>query len=158
MAHAIIHHNNNGHYLATVTQAAILDVLPKTIWDKISNIIGLTEWVIDVKKTEFLSKTRRGIGAIRKLTFLDQSQVIEYVVGWKPESYLSYIATSGLPLDAYHATLSILPKGRISQLSWSSFLISDSTDKKQFEEFLTFIDSFYEKSLQNLKAKIEKVT
>jgi len=144
--------------LATVSQATILDASPKTVWDKISNITGLTEWVIDVKKTEFLSKTRRGIGAIRKITFLDQSQVIEYVVGWKPESYLSYIATSGLPLDAYHATLSILPKGKMSQLTWTSFLISNSTDKKQFEEFLLFIDVFYEKSLQNLKVKIEKAT
>lgn len=158
MTHTIIHHGDNGHYLATVTQTTTLDALPKTIWDKISNIIGLTEWVVDVKKTEFLSKTRRGIGAVRKITFFDQSQVIEYVIGWKPESYLSYIATSGLPLDAYHATLSILPKGKTVQLSWTSFLISDSSDKKQFGEFLSFIDGFYEKSLQNLKATIEKVT
>lgn len=158
MTYTIIHHNDNGHYLAKVSRAATLDALPKTIWDKISNIIGLTEWVIDVKKTELLSKTRRGIGAIRKITFLDQSQVIEYVVGWKPENYLSYIATSGLPLDAYHATLDISPKGKMSQLTWTSFLISNSTDKKQFEEFLSFIDGFYEKSLQNLKAKIEKAT
>jgi hypothetical protein len=158
VAHTIIHHSNNGHYLAKASQATTLNALPKTIWDKISNIIGLTEWVIDVKKTEFLSKTKRGIGTIRKITFLDQSQVIEYVVGWKPENYLSYIATSGLPLDAYHATLSILPKGKTSQLTWASFLISNSTDKKKFEEFLSFIDGFYEKSLQNLKAKIEKAT
>jgi len=158
MTYTIMHHINNGHYLATVQQTTTLDVLPKTIWDKISNIVGLTEWVIDVKKTEFLSKARRGIGAIRKITFLDQSQVVEYVVGWKSEGYLSYIATSGLPLDAYHATLSILPKGRSSQLRWTSFLISDSTDKKQFEEFLSFLDAFYEKSLQNLKIKVEKTT
>jgi hypothetical protein len=51
-----------------------------------------------------------------------------------------------------------LPKGKTTQLSWTSFLISDSSDKKQFGEFLVFLDGFYEKSLQNLKAKIEKAT
>lgn len=158
MTRAIIYHNKNGHYSATVMQSITMDVLPKIVWDEISNVVGLTEWVIDAKKTEFLSKIRQGVGAIRKITFSDGSQVIEYVVGWKPENYLSYIATSGLPLDAYHATLSILPKGKWSQLSWTSFLVSDSTDKKQFEEFLSFIDGFYEKSLQNLKAKLQKAT
>jgi hypothetical protein len=148
----------NGHHWATVSQSVLVYVSPKTAWNQISNIAGLADWVLDVKKTEFLSKTKHGIGAIRKITFSDHSQVIEYVVGWNPEHYLSYIATSGLPLDAYHATLSILAKNKGTHLSWTSFLISNSADKKQFEEFLGFIELFYQKSLQNLKTKLEKTT
>lgn len=154
MAH--VFSGKNGHHLATVSQSVLVDVSPKTVWSAISDIIGLADWVFDAKKTEFLSKTRHGIGAIRKITFSDQSQVIEYVVGWNPGHYLTYIATSGLPLDAYHATLSILAKNKKTRLSWTSFLISNNANKKQFEEFLEFIESFYQKSLQNLKVKLEK--
>jgi hypothetical protein len=152
----ILSFGKNGRYCAQVSQSIVANVAPKSVWNEISNIIGLTDWVIDVKKTEFLSKIRCGVGAIRKLTFADGNQVIEYVVGWKPEQYLSYIATSGLPLDAYHATLLITPKGKNSEINWSSFLVSNSDDKKQFEEFLSFIDEFYQKSLQNLKTMLEK--
>lgn len=158
MAHTILHQSRGGHHAAVVTQTIMTRAQPTCIWDRISNIIGLTDWVVNVKRTEFLSKTKRGIGAIRKITFEDQNQVIEYIVGWKPENYLSYIATKGLPLDAYHATLSIFPKNRGSQIRWASFLISQSNDKKQFEEFLSFIDEFYSKSLANLKTKLEKTT
>jgi hypothetical protein len=149
-------HNKNDRHYTTVSRSITIDVMPNTVWCKISNIVGLTDWVLDVKKTEFLSKTRHGVGAIRRLTFLDGTQVTEYVVGWQPEAYFSYIATSGLPLDAYHATLSVHPRGKSTQLVWTTFLISDSSDKKQFEEFLSFIEKFYEVSLQNLKAKLER--
>lgn len=158
MPHTIIHHSRDGHHVASVSQTITVVTSSTRVWDKISNVIGLTEWVVDVKKTEYLSKTKRGVGAIRKITFEDQNEVIEYVVGWKSENYLSYIATSGLPLGAYHATLSITPKGRWTQIRWASFLISQSHDKKQFEEFLSFIDMFYSESLQNLKTKLEQTS
>jgi hypothetical protein len=132
-------------------------VPPSAVWKEISNFVGLTEWVVDVKKTEFLSKIRHGVGAARKISFADGSNVIEYAVGWQDGKLVSYIATRGLPLDGYHATLSISQKEK-TQLSWTSYLISNSSDKKQFEEFLTFIESFYANSLKNLKSKLEKAS
>ncbi|MFM7796372.1 MAG: SRPBCC family protein, partial [Candidatus Nitrosotenuis sp.] len=77
-------------------------------------------------------------------------------VGWKDGEYLSYIATSGLPLDGYHATISISQKIMSSQVKWESFLISQDSEKKKFSEFLEFMDSFYFKSLERLKENIEK--
>src|SRR5574338_1542880 len=151
MAYSILSHNKNDRYSGTVSQSITVDASSSTIWKTISNFVGLTDWVIDVKKTEFLSKIKEGLGAARKIAFADGSQVIEYAVGWKEKEYLSYVATSGLPLDGYHATLAITPKGKSCQLGWSSFLISNGPDKKQFEEFLAFMDSFYEKSLKNLR-------
>jgi hypothetical protein len=128
------------------------------VWKEISNFVGLGGWVVGVQKTEFLSKVKRGIGAAREISFEDGSHVIEYAVGWADEKYLSYIATSGLPLDGYHATLSILQRNRSTQISWTSFLISNSPNKDQFGEFLIFIDSFYKNSLKNLKTRLEKAT
>ncbi|MGI0004530.1 MAG: SRPBCC family protein [Candidatus Nitrosotenuis sp.] len=149
---------NTSKYCATVTRSVIIQKVPSIVWEEISNFVGLSGWVEGVQKTEFLSKTKHGLGAARKISFSDGAQVIEYAVGWADEKYLSYIAISGLPLDGYHATISILQKGSASQVSWTSFLISDSQDKKKFDEFLGFIESFYGSSLKNLKTKLEKVS
>lgn len=158
MTRTILSHNKNGSYCGMVSQSITIDVSASKAWAEISNFVGLTDWVIDVKKTEFLSKIKQGLGAARKITFADGSQVVEYAVGWKDEEYLSYVATSGLPLDGYHATISITPKAKSTQVTWSSFLVSNNSDKKQFEEFLAFMKSFYERSLTNLKGNLEKVT
>ncbi len=158
MTRAILSHNKNDSYCGMVSQSIVIDVSASKVWAEISDFVGLTGWVIDVKKTEFLSKIKRGLGAARKITFADGSQIIEYAVGWKDGEYLSYVATSGLPLDGYHATISITPKLKSAQVTWSSFLVSNSSDKRQFEEFLEFMESFYEKSLKNLKGNLEKAT
>ncbi|MEM3006929.1 MAG: SRPBCC family protein [Candidatus Nitrosotenuis sp.] len=157
MSRTILNHNTAGRYFATVTQSISIDVPASAVWKEISNFVGLTEWAVGVKKTEFLSKIRHGVGTSRKISFVDGSNVIEYAVGWQDGKLVSYIATSGLPLDGYHATLSISQKEK-THLSWTSFLISNSSDKKQFEEFLTFIESFYADSLKNLKSKLEKAS
>lgn len=149
---------NQSRYCSTVTQSVAIQKAPDVIWGEVGNFVGLAGWVEGVQKTEFLSKTRQGLGTARKISFSDGSQVIEYAVGWEDGRYISYIATDGLPLDGYHATISILPKGTASQVSWTSFLISDSQDRKKFEEFLEFIESFYKTSLKNLKTKLEKAS
>ncbi len=90
----------------TVKKSVLIHVTNDKAWEKISDIVGLF-WVLDVQKTVFLSEIKRGIGAIRKITFGDGNNVEETIVGWNNGNYLSYIATSGLPLLAYHATISI---------------------------------------------------
>ncbi len=156
MTHVITASADQSRFCATVKQSVAIQKDPHMIWEEVSNFVGLDRWVQGVQKTEFLSKTRYGLGAGRKISFSDGAEVIEYAVGWEDGKYLSYIATSGLPLDGYHATISILPKGKTSQVSWTSFLISDSHDTKKFKEFLEFIESFYKNSLKNLKTRLEK--
>ncbi|MGQ0605810.1 MAG: SRPBCC family protein [Candidatus Nitrosotenuis sp.] len=158
MSQAVLSHNKNGSFCGTVSQSITINVSAASLWKEIGNFVGLSNWVVDVKKTEFLSKIRDDLGAARKITFVDGSQIIEYAVGWKENECLSYVATNGLPLDGYHATLVITPKGKVCDLEWSSFLISNNSDKKQFEDFLEFMESFYEKSLKNLKRSLEKAT
>ena len=127
------------------------------VWRKISNIAGLPTWVVDVKKTIYLSKKRRDVGAIRLITFVDGSKIEEHVVAWKNKEFFTYIATEGLPLRAYVATISIKAKSKKSvQLTWQSYLNSKKMSEKKFLEFLAFMGSFYEASLENLKASLEK--
>ena len=139
----------------TVKKSILIYVSNDKAWEKIGNIVDLS-WVLDVKKTVFLSKIKLGIGAIRKITFDDGNNVEETIVGWRNGNYLSYIATSGLPLRAYHATISILPlEKKLMKVSWQSFFNSEKMTKKEFSEFLNFMNLFYKNSLSNLKSSLE---
>jgi len=144
-------------HTGTVKRSVMINEPGGKIWKKISNIVGLPAWVVDVKKTVFLSKTKRGIGAIRNITFDDGNQVEEHVIGWKNGEYFSYIAVSGLPLRAYHATLSITVLGKKkSRLNWQSYFNGKSMTKKEFAEFVMFLGEFYQQSLNNLRTLLEK--
>ena len=98
------------HHTGSVKKTIVIGVPVKKVWRKISNIAGLPNWVLDVKKTTYLSKKKRGIGAIRLITFDDGSTIEEHIVRWKDNEFFTYIATEGLPLRAYVATISIKKK------------------------------------------------
>jgi len=144
-------------HTGTVKKTIVIKASKGKVWKKISNIAGLPAWVVDVKKTVYLSKNKRGIGAVRLITFADGNKIEEHVVAWKTGEYFTYIATEGLPLRAYVATISIKIKSKkIVELTWQSYLNSKKMSEKQFLNFLVFMGSFYEASLENLKASLEK--
>ena len=141
----------------SVTKTITIKASKEKVWQKISNIVGLSSWVIDVKKTTYLSKKRRNVGAIRKITFTDGNTIEEHVVALKEGEYFTYIATEGLPLRAYVATISIKIKNKNTiQLTWQSYFNSKKMSIKQFMKFVTFMGEFYETSLENLKKLLEK--
>jgi len=144
-------------HTGTVKKTIIIKAPKQKVWRKISNIVGLPSWLIDVKKTVYLSKKKRGVGAIREITFNDGNTIEEHVVAWKNGEYFTYIATEGLPLRVYVATISIKPKSKNSvQLTWQSYLNSTKMTENKFLEFLVFMGTFYETSLENLKNSLEK--
>ncbi len=144
-------------HTGTVKKSIIIKASKQKVWRKISNIVGLPSWLIDVKKTVYLSRKKRGVGAIREITFNDGNTIEEHVVAWQNGEYFTYVATEGLPLRAYIATISIKPKNKnLVQLTWQSYLNSKKMTEKEFLEFLVFIGSFYETSLENLKNSLEK--
>ena len=161
-----IHHISHYYMVKTIKKSFHTGSVKKTIvikatkdkvWRKISNIVGLPTWVVDVKKTVYLSKKKRDVGAIRLITFTDGNKIEEHVVAWKNGEYFTYIATEGLPLRAYVATISINAKSKNEvEVTWQSYLNSQKMSEKQFLEFLAFMGSFYEASLENLKALLEK--
>jgi hypothetical protein len=145
------------YHTGTVKKTIKINASKQKVWRKISNIVGLPSWLIDVKKTVYLSKKKRGVGAIREITFNDGNTIEEHVVAWENEKSFTYVATEGLPLRAYVATISIQPKTKNSvQLTWQSYLNSQKMTEKQFLEFLVFMGTFYETSLANLKESLEK--
>jgi hypothetical protein len=144
-------------HTGTVKKSIVINAPKQKVWRKISNIVGLPSWLIDVKKTIYLSKKKHGVGAIREITFNDGNTIEEHVVAWENGEYFTYIATEGLPLRAYVATISIKPKNKNSvQLTWQSYLNSKKMTENEFLEFLVFMGTFYETSLENLKNSLEK--
>jgi len=144
-------------HTGTVKKTIRIKASKDKVWRKISNITGLPTWVVDVKKTVCLSKKKKDVGAVRLITFEDNSEIEEHVVAWKNGEYFTYIATQGLPLRAYVATISIKPRpGKMVELTWKSYLNSKKMSEKEFVDFLAFMGSFYEASLENLKVLLEE--
>ena len=134
----------------SVKKSIIIDTDLDKAWSKISKIANL-DWLDAQISTKFLGEKKTGVGAKRLISFEDGSKVEEHVVGWKSKKYFSYIAVSGLPLEAYHATISIEKDNNKSvKVTWESYFASKST-KNEFDEFRKFLSNFYSKSLKNLK-------
>ncbi|MGH1567334.1 MAG: SRPBCC family protein [Nitrosopumilus sp.] len=149
--------NTKMFHTGNVKKTIIIKASKDKVWRKISNIVGLPTWVIDVKKTVYISKKKTGVGAIRLITFENGNKIEEHVIAWNKGKYFTYIATEGLPLRAYVATISIKVKSKnITELTWESYLNSTKMSEKQFLDFLVFMGSFYEASLENLKILLEK--
>ena len=123
-------------------------------WNCLSKISSLN-WLENHKSTKFLSQKKRGVGAIRLISFEDGSNVEERIVGWHPKKHFSYIATSGLPLDSYHATISMNKIESGVKIVWESYF-SSNEEKSDFNAFTKFLSQFYVSSLRNLKVELEK--
>tara|TARA_B100000674_G_scaffold20557_1_gene14482 strand:- start:351 stop:776 length:426 start_codon:yes stop_codon:yes gene_type:complete len=134
----------------SVKKSVIIETDLEKAWTKISKITKL-DWLNGQKSTKFLGEKKTGVGAKRLISFEDGSDVEEHVVGWKPREYFSYIAVSGLPLEAYHATISLEKKSsRSVKITWESYFAAKSA-KGEFDQFVIFLSNFYSQSLKNLK-------
>ena len=128
----------------SIKKSVIINTDLDKAWSKISKITKL-DWLQGQKSTKFLGEKKTGIGSKRLISFEDGSKVEEHIVGWRVREYFSYIAISGLPLNAYHATISIEKKEKSVKITWESYFSSDST-KNEFDEFVLFLSNFYVQS------------
>ena len=140
---------STGYHSGTANTSTTINVSKEIVWKKISNIVNL-DWLKEIKKIAYITEKRVGVGAGRKLEFQDGSVINEYIVGWDDGQYFSYVATSGLPLRAYHATISIDAIQGFTKITWESYF-SSKCSEKEFKEFSSFLSVFYVKSLKNLK-------
>jgi len=141
----------------TVKKSAVIRAPRARVWRSVSDIAGLPRWAVGVKSCSLRAGTRRGMGAVRCLAFADGGRIEEHVVAWNAGESFSYVAVSGLPLRAYVATISLEGKaGGSTRVTWQSYLSSKKMSKREFAEFLASMGAFYEGSLRNLKALLEK--
>ena len=55
-----------------------------TAWNYLTKITTL-DWVDGEKSTKFLTNKKRGVGAVRLISFDDGTNVEEHIVGWSPK-------------------------------------------------------------------------
>jgi hypothetical protein len=137
-----------------VKKSVIVKTDINDVWNYVSKITSLN-WLEGQKSTKLLSQKKRGVSTARLISFEDGSTVKEYIVGWHPKKYFSYIATSGLPLNSYHATISMNRIENGVKITWESYF-SSNEEKSDFNAFTKFLSQFYVSSLKNLKVELEK--
>ena len=143
------------YHLGTLKKSIDVFTEPEKAWSVLSKITDLG-WLSGIKSSKFLTPKKSGTGAIRRISFMDGTIVKEIIVGWRPKKYFSYIATSGLPLRGYHATISISKEKNMVKIEWESFFSSDLMGKKEFNDFVELLSNFYTLSLKNLRTSMEK--
>lgn len=131
-----------------------------TVWAQISDLIGLPAWADSVQDVTYIKGCngllRRGVGTARLITFHDGSRVEEHVILWSEMSQFTYVASWGLPVSPYVATISIHGISKsLTEVAWQSFLGSGKLSTVQFNNAIHDMEAFYERSLANLKALIE---
>ena len=67
-------------HTGTVKKTITIKASKDKVWRKISNIVGLPSWLVDVTKTEYLSIKKKDVGAIRLITFADGNEIEEHIV------------------------------------------------------------------------------
>ena len=123
-------------HTGTVKKTIKIKNLKRQSLEKNKQYCRIANMVVDVKKTVYLSKKKKNVGTVRLITFTDGNEIEEHVVAWKKGEYFTYIATEGLPLRAYVATISIKPKSKnLVELTWKSYLNSEKMSERQFTEF-----------------------
>lgn len=144
------------YHTDTLKKSVTISANLQKTWNTVSKIVDL-KWLDNIKTARFLSDKKRGIGATRRISFMDGTNVEEIIVGWRPKKYFSYIAISGLPLRGYHATISITAKNDNSvTVEWESFFSSELMTYSEFREFYNLLSHFYANSLKNLQVSLEK--
>ena len=139
-------------YTDTISEDIIINVSPNKVWQILQNISSMKVWAEGVIDVKYMTTKRSGIGAGRLVVFADAT-VEEYIVQWSKYNY-TYVATSGLPLDLYVASLAITEQVHNTKLCWQSFLKSEDTTRLEFNKIIKNMKNFYRNSLDNLKSNL----
>ncbi len=124
-------------------------------WARVRRIADL-RWAAGVTGARLLRGPRSGPGAVREIEFGDGSVVREIITGWEEGRAVSYVASDGLPLRAYHATVSLGPAGRgRTRITWRSRFESERMTGAEFAAFRARLGSFYSASLAALRSELE---
>lgn len=121
-------------------------------WRILGDIASMPRWAPGVRSVTVTSGSKRGVGAVRNVAFEDGRAIEEHMVSWSAGSSFTYVATDGLPLRAYVATITIDSNDRDGSITitWQSYMNSVRMREGEFAQLLDDMGEFYEGSLANL--------
>ena len=130
------------------------------VWGRAGDLAGLPAWADSVRDVAYIpgykGTLREGVGAARLITFADGSRVEEHVLAWTDGEAFTYVATSGLPVDPYVATISLeRVSDDLTEVAWQSYLGPGRLSEGEFADSVRGMERFYERSLANLRDLVE---
>ena len=87
----------------------------ETVWDKLSNHVGMSQWGpgITVTMDRVGTDDPNGVGAIRRIASPGPApDIVEEVVAFEAPNLLGYKALSGTPFPGYAAEVHLTPAAR----------------------------------------------
>lgn len=126
-------------------------------WKILGDIASMPRWAPGVSRVAVTSDSKRGVGAVRNVEFEDGRSIEEHIVSWSAGRSFTYVATDGLPLRAYVATIAINPNERDGTITitWQSYMNSVKMPKVEFARLLDDMGRFYDGSLANLAGMLQ---
>jgi uncharacterized protein YndB with AHSA1/START domain len=106
------------HVTSQTTVAAPIE----TVWDKLSNHVGMSQWGpgITVTMDRLGTPDPNGVGAVRRIATPGPGpDIVEEVVAFEAPNLLGYKALSGTPFPGYSAEVRLTPAGAGTRISYT---------------------------------------
>jgi hypothetical protein len=106
------------HVTSQTTVAAPID----TVWDKLSNHVGMSTWGpgITVTMDRLGTEDPDGVGAIRRIAAPGPGpDIVEEVVSFSAPNLLGYKALSGTPFPGYAGEVRLTPAGAGTHINYT---------------------------------------
>jgi uncharacterized protein YndB with AHSA1/START domain len=94
----------------------------ETVWDKLSNHIGMSQWGPGITVTMDRPGTEEpnGVGAIRRIASPGPAPaIVEEVVAFEAPHVLGYKALSGVPFPGYAGEVRLTEAGAGTRIAWT---------------------------------------
>jgi uncharacterized protein YndB with AHSA1/START domain len=94
----------------------------ETVWDKLSNHVGMSQWGPGIAVTMDKQGTDdpNGVGAVRRVASPGPApDIVEEVVAFQPPRLLGYKALSGTPFPGYAGEVRLSPAGSGTHISYT---------------------------------------
>lgn len=94
----------------------------ETVWDKLSNHVGMSQWGpgITVTMDRVGTDDPNGVGAIRRIASPGPApDIVEEVVAFEAPNLLGYKALSGTPFPGYAAEVRLTPAAPGTHISYT---------------------------------------
>ena len=149
---------SGAHHSATLKRRSPrIRATPQKAWRILGDIVSMPRWAPGVSRVTITSGSKRGVGAVRNVAFEDGKTIEEHIVSWSAGRSFTYVATDGLPLRAYVATVAISSNERDGTITitWQSYMNSVRMPEAEFARLLDDMGRFYDGSLANLAEMLQ---
>jgi uncharacterized protein YndB with AHSA1/START domain len=105
-----------------VTSQTMVAAPIETVWDKLSNHVGMSQWGpgITVTMDRVGTDDPNGVGAIRRIASPGPApDIVEEVVAFEAPNLLGYKALSGTPFPGYAAEVRLTPAAPGTHISYT---------------------------------------